>query len=485
MSMADLRFFTFLLLAVIVPSSAASALAAVPLAEERRPMAIIVDNGHEEHAKILQEYIQKIARAKLPVVAEASFRQGLYDLVGRHDLGLVPMDEHGNRAALILQLVDKVPGSSERETSKQAYRIHTDGNALYLSAATELGLTYAVWGFLTDYLDCRFYRPDFEVVPEQDDLQIEQANDLHEPAFQIRGFVWPPVDKKWLAQNRGGGLPANRIVANHDFYRWIPPDEYFDDYPEWFPMRDGQRRPDPDWSMGLCTTNEGLAEEIARKLMETMANQENPEVPISIGQGDGYMPCECDECRTVAQREQSEAGPIYLMLNRVMTIAEKQFPEHTVVAYAYHISHPVPKNIRPHKNLWLNLVSGSVTRPAPGDQMGRIRNNPANRTYHRGIKEWPRVAPGRVTIWHWAVNYRELLYEWPNIFNLPDDIRLWHENVIAGAQLQIADENTNWHWLRNWLVLQLMWNPSSDEFALVRRLLVDCYGAQAAEYLWD
>jgi len=35
-----------------------------------------------------------------------------------------------------------------------------------------------------------------------------------------------------------------------------------------------------------------------------------------------------------------------------------------------------------------------------GNQMGPIRNTPANRDYAQALNGWPSLAPGRVTVWH-------------------------------------------------------------------------------------
>lgn len=127
--------------------------------------------------------------------------------------------EHAGRPAVVLQVVERVPGASDQATAKQAYRLHTEGDRLYLTAATDLGLTNAVWGFLEDHLGCRFSSyaarpfskylgPKFEVLPQQRRLRLGKLDDLQEPAFQLRGFAYYLSLGEWLLKNRGGGPPV-------------------------------------------------------------------------------------------------------------------------------------------------------------------------------------------------------------------------------------------------------------------------------------
>lgn len=448
----------------------------VLVAENGKAVAVIVHNGYEKQAKALQEYLKKITGAELPLAKEAGA-------------------EVEKSTRIVLSIAGKIPGASDLETAKQAYRIYTEGNALYLTGATDLGLTYAVWGFLEDHLGCRFYSfqakvlayagPGHEVIPQKPTLRLGKIDDTQEPAFPLRGFIYYIPIAEWLYKNRGGGLPTptyGGVSAHHNFYQLIPPDKHFKDHPEWFPMRNGKR--EQDWNMGLCGTDQELAKELANRLMEQMEKQKDPLVPLSAAQGDGFTGCQCTECRALAGKEGSEAAPLVLMLNRALEITAQKYPNHRVITFAYFDTLPAPRTLRPHPNLWFTVVTSSLSQNAAGDQVGPTRNNPANRDYAKALADWPKIAPGRVVTWHWALTSHPLV-EWPNIFYLPDDVRYWSECGVAGAQLQVSWGLSNWNWLRNWLFLKMAWNPKADENQLIRQFLTDYYGPKAAPILWD
>jgi sulfatase modifying factor 1 len=447
--------------------------AAVTLVDNGEAKAVIVANGQTKQAVNLQAYLQKISGALLPIVAtraEAPARQ----------------------AAVVLQLVDKVPGASARATAKQAYRLQAGDATLTLTAATDLGLHFAVWGLLEDHLGCRFYDyrvaffrsigPGFEVTPARATIRFDTLDDLQEPAFQHRALVYVGGADEWMQRNRGGGLPTyptgGSVTAVHNFYQYVEPKQYFATHPEWYPLRDGKRQ--TDWAFGLCGTNAALAQEMAQNLMtKTMAKWKDPDVVIPLAQGDGFTKCECPDCRALVAREGSEMAPILLLLNRILEHTSTLYPQLQVITFSYFDTLNAPKTLKPHPNLWINVVSSARSATPAGDQVGSIRTNRSNKDYRESLLAWPKVAPGRVTVWDWAMT-GDPLTEWPNIYFLPDNVRFWQEAGLTDVSVQVNYGGGNWSWLRNWLFLKVAWNPHVDADALVRQFVRDYYGPKAA-----
>ena len=48
------------------------------------------------------------------------------------------------------------------------------------------GTVYGVFTFLEDYLGCRFYAPEIEIVPERDRIEIPDIDDIQTPDFEYR-----------------------------------------------------------------------------------------------------------------------------------------------------------------------------------------------------------------------------------------------------------------------------------------------------------
>ncbi len=443
---------------------------AFEMVREGRAVASILDQGHTEQAGILRGYVAAISGAELPAAADAPAGAPL----------------------VVLEVTDAIDGLSERLTARQGYRIRVEGNRLTLSARTARGLTYAVYGLLEDHLGVRFFAPDCEDVPETRTLALGPLDEVREPAFQVRSTfmaLGPERPNEWEVRNRGGGLPADILVSRHGFYDWIHPGKYLEAHPEWFPLIDGKRQ--QHWLHGLCYSNPELARQMAANIMERIRTRNLPSaIPIAVGQGDGFVACQCEVCRAMAKENQSEAGPVILLLNRVLEAMADAFPEHQLITFAYAQTIRVPKTVKPHSNLWINIVSSSSGGEgwgpfSGGDMIGPIRGNPENAVYREAIEQWPRIARGRVTIWHWSTGFNDQSVEWPNLFTMADNIRFWREQGIAAVALQTTGGGGNWGWLKHWVWLKLLWNPDAEIEPLIQEFLAGYYGREAAPVLWD
>jgi formylglycine-generating enzyme required for sulfatase activity len=484
----------------------ATAHGAVPLAENGQAKAVLVHNGHtkpdaglpaeyvrngviKSPGETLKDYLKQITGAELPLVATAAEAEG--------------------KPAIVLELADRVPGASGRATGKQAYRIRSGGNRVTLIAATPLGLHNAVYGLLEDHLGCRFYTfkakglsyggPGLEVVPRCHTLALPDLDDLQEPAFANRGFIYWLGSYPWILRNRGVGSPADRasgaLAAGHNMYALLPPQDskhgkevikgLFAEHPDFYPMnRAGQRV--PDWAMGICGTRPDLPKFLAQGLeraikshLEASRGQIDWSLPFSAAQGDGFTGCQCPDCRRLVHAEQSEAAPLILALNRTLEIVNKTYPEARVITFAYFETLDSPKTLRPHPHLWINVVSSARSQNSAGDQVGPIVGNPANRDYARALREWPKIAPNRVTVWHWDT-YRS---EWPSVFYVAGNLRYLRDCGIYGVNPQVC--GGPWNELLVWLYLKLAWNPEADADKLTRQFLDDNYGQAAAAHVWE
>jgi len=205
--------------------------------------------------------------------------------------------------------------------------------------------------------------------------------------------------------------------------------------------------------------------------------------PMALGQMDGPFKVNCEAGHELARKEGSYAAPMLAMLNGAIEKAIAAGKDPHVITFGYWNTLTLPKTMRPHKNLWIQIVSSDYSLNQAGDHLGRIRDNPANRGYERSLREWPRVSD-KITTWHWATGSGG--YEWPNLFTHIDNIRLWQEYGIDGAQEQTASgvSASNWSELKFWVWHRLKWDPKRDAEALIKRFLREYYGDKAAPILW-
>jgi formylglycine-generating enzyme required for sulfatase activity len=500
--MRTIRFF-FFALSLLGWTVLARAGEGLLLAEGGQAKAVIVSNGLTtvgaglDGSKVkpaineLRDYLKQITGADFPTVATLA--------------------EAGGKPTIVLEVVAKLPGASARATATQAYRITATPQRLTLTAASPMALHYAVYGLLEDHLGCRFYTfistglgyggRGREVVPKQTRLMLPAFDDLQEPAFANRGFIYWMGSYPWILQNRGIGTPGDHVSgglgAGHNLYHLLPPDDrkdgdvvvpgLFKTHPEFYPLNHAGKR-QQDWSYGICGTNpelptflaKGLERSIQQRIEDAKRGGGEPDwtLPFPAAQGDGFTGCQCPECRKLVHAENAESAPLILALNRSLDLLGATYPKARVITFAYFETLSAPKTLKPHANLWINVVSSARSQNAAGDQVGLIEGNPANRDYAEALAAWPRIAPGRVTVWHWDT-YRA---EWPSVFSLAENTRYMQRCGVYGINPQHC--GGPWSKLLAWLDLKLVWNPACDADKLIRQYCDDMYGAEAGPHVY-
>lgn len=429
-----------LLCAAVLVSSPCAAPAAVPVAEDGQARAAIVHNGFSDFAEELQEYIEKMTGAALSLV---ECTDNIED----------------EPAYIELRIVDELPGVSEERTAEHAYRLRTDGGNLRITALTEVGLRYAVYGLLQDHLGVGFFTPSYEYIPDSPTLVIPEMDDVQEPSLYGRGMnLWAARRQTadWSDKNRGFPLGGHTIKAQHNFTRFGIPEN--------------------------CPLDEEFHRELGERLKERFEQREAGAAPMALGQRDGnfQLGCEnCDRCEALIEEEGSYSAPMLVMLNAALEHAGQEYPDHQIITFAYHNTLPAPKTIRPHKNLWINIAASGR------DHLNELRGNPQMTPYYGALRDWPQIAPGRVTTWHWARNYYARDYEWPNMASVVDTIRVWEDYGITAGFMQEDRAGThNWAELKHWVWSQVLWDTGSDVDALMRRFLRGYYGREAYPDLW-
>ncbi len=500
-----------------IAAACCSSWATVPVADNGVARAVIVHHGHTQLAPQIPEAPHGVARGVVkPAVEE--LRDYLKQMTGAELPLLESLAEAGDRPAIVFEQVERLPGASDAPTGRQAYHLKTDGNRLTLSAENLLGLHNAVYGLLEDHLGCRFYTlrrraaaqgasfyagPGYEVVPGRPTLTIGGIDDFQEPSFASRGLIFSMGTYPWVLKNRAighGNHVSGAINSQHNLYGLVPPYDQkrgdqvvrqglFAQHPEIYPLnREGKRHPDT-FNQGVCGTAEALPKLMAEKVVNDLAARLERargaeldwSMPYEIGQGDGFQRCYCPDCRKLVHEQQAEAAPTILALNRTLEIVNQTYPQAQIITFNYFDSLDAPKTLKPHPNLWINLVSSDHSKNAAGDQMGPIQNNPANEKYARALNEWPKIAPGRVVVWHWDTY--SMGAEWPSMFYVAENLRYMHECGVYGINSQTC--GGAWTDMFDWLYMKLGWNVNADADALIRQYLQDNFSPAAAPHLWN
>lgn len=434
-------------------------------ASNGRPRCVIVSNSFKEQACELAKYLEKMLGAKFEVVADRREGKG--------------------RPVVVLE-----EGEGAQDPDKwvraQSYRIETSRDELKIISPHNLGMSFGVYGLLSDHCGVRFFAPKFEKVPQLKTLSLS-VSEVKKPDFRWRGYTWWAYAKRpWIKKNRGGGLPTEGISAGHSLYQWLNAKENFKKHPEWFAMNEkGERK--LSFAMGICGTNKELAKELAKNMCDWYRKNNPDNDPakqvLAIAQGDGFVPCHCPECTKLCDAEDTCAAAQYLLFNRALEIAKKEFPDIQISTFAYFGTLYPPKNMQIDRNIWICVVSGSIANGQAGDQFNGLTELPANRYNREATLAWCKKHPGRVVTYHWSNPQKSIYSEWPTLFSRCDDIRFWKDAGCVAAQSE-SRTGPDWLcWAEEWIWFQVMWDVKSDPSKLLDEYLLAYYGPKAAPVL--
>ncbi len=365
--------------------------------------------------------------------------------------------------------------------------VRSVGGDLVLAGGRPRGTLYAVYVYLERYLGVRWWTPFEEHVPWRPTLSHRTIDDEGEPAFRYRdvsGVVGHPV---FLARHRingamgripwdfGGGVDYGPPSGVHNFYRYVPPSQYFEQHPEYFSEIDGRRTTE---NAQLCLTNEDvqrivvarLAEYIHQAERESAASRTPPARLFAISQNDWGGPCQCARCRDAVAETGSQSGVVIRFLNGVADLIHDDFPEIELDTLAYHYTLDPPVGALPRDNLVVRLSGLQYRDYSKGIQA------PENTRYREAVETWAVRAP-KLRIWDYTVTFGMADLPLPNVTYLADDLRFYLDLGIDGLFVQHEHPITaDLRDLKLWMLMKLLEDPRRDESALLREFTDGYYG---------
>ena len=198
---------------------------ALTIVHDGQPAAVIVAAGDNGAAGLLQEWVQLMSGAKLPIVA-ADPGEGVRIYVGK---------------AAGLQLDDLASRSHE------GLRVKCDGRNIYLAGQSPDATIRAVGRFLEEEFGCRWFidRNWGRHYPVEKTLRVRVRTFEEKPGFIYRrmwGAENPFQGGLWLAWTGHGGTP---IPMGHS-WSFLPKEE-FAKHPEWFRLDETGNRVEGPW----------------------------------------------------------------------------------------------------------------------------------------------------------------------------------------------------------------------------------------------
>lgn len=414
------------------------------LVENGQPRAVIVVAPSPLRtvrlaAQELQDYVQKITTAHLPIVTQPApagtvsicvgrsehtdrlgitadgLRDGAYRiasgddwlvLIGQ-DTEFTPIEPWARNNAGIGQLQrdwDRITGASWGVPHPTLYknRFALPGHTglpdqqraagqklppLELWGFDERGSFNAVCGFLRS-IGVRWYAPGElgEVLPALDTISLPKRDETVHPDFSIRRFnVRFGVHGHPLAMwaMRLGARDPYGIQVAHGMHDMTHRDEIFAKHPDWFALYGGQRHNQPGQRLNqLCYSSDELFQETV-KYVRAQLDHYRLEA-VSVMPPDGYTAiCQCPLCVGKDSPERDQRGLlsdyVWGFVNRVAREVRKTHPHKRILNCAYGVYTLPPLKIdKLEPNVVVSIVGGrrpANNRPEEQEEIRKLRES--------------------------------------------------------------------------------------------------------------
>ena len=369
--------------------------------------------------------------------------------------------------------------------------MRTVGDHLVLAGGRPRGTLYAVYRFLEDVVGVYWWNPFEESVPAKATLTVDGLDRQGKPAIRYRDIymLYGHDGGRFAARNRlnregdariaakyGGGMDYGPPYHVHTFYKYVPPETYFETHPEWFSLINGKRSAD---RAQLCLTNQELRDVFVEKLKayidetRAAAAKEGRPAPVvfDISQNDWRGMCQCTACQAIAQAEGSEAGPLLDFVNYIADAIKDDYPDICIDTLAYQMTQNAPKTIKPRDSVIIRLCDtlSNFTKPI---------THPANQRFREHVLSWAKISKN-LRIWDYAVTYAPYYgLPLPTVHTYPADYQFYAEHNVEGVFTEheypiLADMRD----FKVWMMIKMLEDPYRDYDALVQEFTDGFYGA--------
>jgi hypothetical protein len=432
-------------------------------------------------AQELQQHIEKVSGATLPIVAEATPKGGPRLLVG-------------DTAASRKLVPEFDPASAEYD----GIVLKTVGDELILTGHPQRGALYAVYTYLEDTVGVRWWTSTETFYPREPTLPLPALDIRYAPPLRFReSYYLDSFNAHFKTRLKGNFSSRTRYMlasmemipeayggnhrlihfkgrnsAYHSFYELLPPKVYFEKHPEWYSEIKGART---HKNAQLCLTNEEMRKELTRNARALLREDTGADI-IQVSQNDSAGRCTCANCLAVEAEEGgvgTASGPLLRFVNRVAEDIEQEFPHVFVETFAYQYTRKAPAKVRPRPNVLIRLCSieCSFLQPLDSD----VKDN---RAFANDVEAWSRIAGNNLFGWDYVTDFSSYMLPHPNLRVLAPNIRFFVKHGATGLfeQGDALCAAGDFVRLRHWLISHLLWNPGLDEKKLLDAFLRGYYG---------
>lgn len=289
----------------------------------------------------------------------------------------------------------------------EGFRIYCDEKTLLLAGNDDVcfsGTQYAV-NYLLEMLGFGWFGTDtlWNVRPNAKTVTVPAVSLLSKPDFGSRysnvSYSAASVSGRWYL----GGYESE---VDHKLGYILPPDEYYEEHPEYYALSGGTRSPYEKRWWQLCLSNSEVQQLVADKCVQFFETHPNF-VGVALGQNDGSGDvnsvdyanwCECDDCKAFADNFTES------MMKFCNIVGEKianTCPGKTVMYYGYYETFDAPDTtLTAEPNVLMMLCKqGGLTRFVSYENM--YNSHMGDTQFIDTFKAWRDLGYKHMGIYEW------------------------------------------------------------------------------------
>lgn len=379
------------------------------------------------------------------------------------------------------------------DVKDDGYRLEIKPEGIYIVGKTDDATRNGIYDFLETHLECMYVSPENTYVPIFPTVKLALEEKTVNPTITWRKvYQYESVQNGWYERLKMNGTIVkegeNSIELYNEWGTWchssfefVPPEEYFDEHPEYYAKFLGKRRYQFNvlgrtFPTHLCYTNEEVYQIAEAELVKRI--EANPEVKFwDFSIMDTYFAtCRCKECKKFNKEAGSEMGTLLAFLNRLADAIRDDYPDVYLSTLAYQRVKNPPKNMKCAPNLCINVCAFPGTQSYPYSTEGGIK---ASREFAERVVEWGKICDN-ILVWDYVVNFTHLKLPFPNFEFQKENLEFYLENnirfVFHQGSREPMDENAE---MRTYLLSRQLWDKDVDLLALAKKYVAVVYGDAA------
>lgn len=390
-------------------------------------------------------------------------------------------------------------GLSGTNLKDEEWVVRSFGSDVVINGGGSHGALYALYHFLEDVCDIRFFSESEEEIPPASDLSFASIDLRGKPFFYFRDiYVWHSEDSKHapiaikrrlngfgaikLPVELGGFAYHGRPAFTHTMHYYISWEEYGKTHPEYFSLWKGKRVGGMH-DGNHCISNPEVWKIFKRCVFEDIekSNAEARRLGVppprfcELEICDTDIHCECPDCAKLVEKY-GWSGAYLREINKIAAAVKEKYPDRLVNFTAYLFTEPAPKG---------GVVCAENVGVNANDTKGNWAagwydsSNDRTRTF---FEDWSKIC-NKIIFNGFTVTFGSYCkgFPFPNEFLFSDRFKFMAERKFLGFFIEHEEHDgiADMHDLKFYVMTKLAEDPFADQDAIIRDFLSHYLGPAA------